>query len=159
MGTGLLNSCQGAQLTFWTTGSCQVWGFNPFLQPSVTELSAASGGTLEWAIHFPEDAAGQSYQLLASASGTTPLSYGGITVNLTLDSWLMSTYQGNYPSLLSNGVGILDANAEATASLILPAGMLPPSMVGTTFHFAAVSSSSPVNFTYASVSQPLTFVP
>ena len=140
-------------------GTAQVYGFNPFLLPSLSELSASAGGTLRWNMTFPVDAADQQYQLLASAAGTQPTSLPGVTILLTLDSWLASTFLGDYPPVLQGGAGTLDATAQATATLNLPAGMLPAGMVGATFHFAAVSRSDPWNYTYASVSQPLTFVP
>ncbi len=133
---------------------------NPFLYPSTFTLSAAAGGTVDYQLDFPLDAAFENYQTLVSGSGLGPVVLpNGVIVDLTLDNWLASTFLGDYFGVFTTPTGTLAADATGLVQLNLPAGMLPGSMIGTTFHVAVVTSSGGMNFHYASESMPLTFEP
>ncbi|MFK5956243.1 MAG: FG-GAP-like repeat-containing protein [Planctomycetota bacterium] len=121
-------------------GSVQVFSFHPFLKSDTRMISASLGGQVNLDLDFPSAAAGDTYKVLISATGTGPTTFG-VEIPLTLDSWVQSSFIGNYPFPLSQNLhGTLDAQGDGIASLTLPAG-LPTAMIGTHAYFAAVSNA------------------
>ncbi len=159
-GDGSTEVLVGSYLYASDAGMIRVLGIEPWLTASALTLSAANGGLVDYAIDFPADAAGDTYQLLASASGAGPTMLpGGVPVPLTLDTWLASTFLGSYPSAVLTPVGTLDAAGDGASAIQIPAGVLPASMIGATFRFAAVCTPNGSVYRYASSSVPLEFVP
>ncbi|TAH35483.1 MAG: hypothetical protein EYC70_12555 [Planctomycetota bacterium] len=130
-----------------------------FLTASANTASQAAGGTILYTLNFPQPAAFQDYQMLASASGTGPTTLFGLQVPLTQDLLLDKTLAGTYPYGASNFVATLDVSGDATAVLVVGIGKLPLNAVGLTLHLAAVVVDSAMNGLYASNAVQLDIVP
>lgn len=101
-------------------------------------LSATFGGTSLLTINVSPSAAGSLYLLAASATGWSPAYPIGnnLAVPLVYDS--LTAYaltQLNGP-IFQNFAGVLDTSGSATASFVIPPGLLPPSAAGLTLYFA-----------------------
>ncbi len=130
--------------------------FDPFLWASRRTLRASAGGQVKYALDFPDTAAGQSYQLLASRTGRGPTTLRGLEVPLTRDALFRRSLQGPLP--WTNGsAGLLDAFGDAVASFTPPPGALS-SWVDTTLWTAAVSYG-PGGPALSSVAVPLHVLP
>ncbi len=87
-------------------------------------------------------AAGCSYRILGSLSGTSPgTPYQGVTVPLVGDAFFAWTQTLTGQSPFLHSVGTLDAQGRAEATLTLPSGRLLP-FVGRTLSVAAVTTCS-----------------
>lgn len=144
-GDGLADVIIGAPSTnllgLPNSGSAFLIAFNPFLRVNPATISAATGGTLSYALDFPSSAGGHVYKVLLSASGTGPTNYG-VDIPLTLDRFVRDSFFGNYPlPTHTNMHGTLDAFGDANASLTVPAGV-SAALVGHTFHFAAIANAA-----------------
>lgn len=121
-------------------GAHKVWSWNwvPYLTATATEISSALGGTIDFALDFPDSEAGRTYLLVGSGAGTGPTNVHGVDVPLTADwlsTWMTS---GSPPPVFQNSVGVLDSFGDGSAQLNLPPG-IADAYIGTQFHFAAVS--------------------
>lgn len=119
-------------------GRVQVVGHSPFIRASSDQVSVGSGGVVAFQLDFPDSSAGDQYQVLLSVSGTGPTPLGWIEIPLSLDSWLIDSYWGNYPSQLGDVFGILDGKGRAAPFLATYPGELSSSLVGRQFWLAAV---------------------
>ncbi len=119
-------------------GHAFLFSYRPLLQLSAASLSAAAGGRLEFALDFPLADAGLDYGLLFSKSGAGPSILAGLEIPLTQDSTFFHTTLGHYPSFLTGGQGLLDANGEALAVLDAAPGDLA-AFAGLQFWVCAVS--------------------
>lgn len=126
-------------------------------------LSVAAGGVQSLDIAMGSSHASELYYLLGSTSGTTPGTYAGdgVTVPLNLDSYFLHTLANPNTAPLTNSVGSLDANGQATALFTLPPA-LDPALVGMTVHHAAVTfgiGPMGATITGATDAAPLTLAP
>ena len=117
--------------------SSYVFGLDPFMVPTRISVSAAAGGTIGYAIDFPDTAAGDNYLVLMSASGTGPFTFGA-QVPLTVDPLTMASLQGALAPLQTGFVGRLSGFGKASASLLVPPGLFNV-LVGFDLQLAAVA--------------------
>ncbi len=122
-------------------GAIHVVEFQPFLEPSDLSISAAAGGIIHYQIDFPQSEAGLPYALLASAAGRGPTLLGGLLVPLTQDAALSRCVANLYPPEFLLPRGILDAQGDADAGLLIASGRLN-GYIGRTIHLAAVTGIS-----------------
>ena len=135
-------------------GLVEVLGYFPGIFASADRVSAAAGGTVVYAIDFPDTEAGFSYALLASLNGTGPTVLGGIDIPLTQDSLLNRLAGANPPAVFGNPYGVLNFAGDASSSLVLPAGFATP-YIGRTVYLAAVSFQPPATGRLSSVAVTL----
>jgi hypothetical protein len=113
---------------------------SPFLSLSSfpDTLSSTRGGAQQLFIAFPASEAGKPYQVLGSASGTSPgFVFGGALIPLNPDAYLAQTLLfPNTPPLTGAG-GVLDAFGLATATVTIPP-VNDLSLVGLTLNHVAV---------------------
>ncbi len=141
-------------------GSITGFGFNTFLSAPSGELSQSAGGSITYELDFPDHAAGDTYQLLASAHGTGPMQFpNGLLVPLSLDSMLVQTYLGDLPPIIQNGVGVLDSEGKGTIQLTAPAGAIPASLIGVEYSLAAACRYGLDLWRYTSVALAITITP
>ena len=129
------------------------------MTPTAYELSAAAGGTIDYAMQFPEEAGEDLYILLMGYSGTGPTTFG-VPIPLTVDPLVAMTAQGNLGgAILQTGFrGQLSSSAAATATLGFPPGLLSP-FVGLEFQLAAIAFDPGSLPQYSSVAVRLTIDP
>lgn len=133
-----------------SSGSASVFGFHPFMSANTSTVSASAGGILDFDLDFPAAASFDSYKVLISATGVGP-SFYGVEIPLTRDALVVSTFLGNYPfATYANLHGTLDANAQASASITVPAG-LQAGLIGRTFWLAAIANQAGQLPRYSSV--------
>jgi len=141
-------------------GMVQIVGFERFLNPSVTDLSAAAGSTVALDFDFPPSAAGWEYRFLVSAAGDGP-TQAGVLIPLTPDALAWSTWAGNYPAAMHPAglAGLLDAAGRAAGSFGFAPGRLSP-LIGRTLYSAAVAFPPAANVPQlSSASVRFTIVP
>ncbi len=142
---------------FWS-GSAWVYSLNPFLYPDSDEFHVLSGPPLVLDIEFPTSEAGAAYIVLASGSGTGPVTLGGLLIPLTQDSTFNRLLSGWNPSILTGGRGTLDLNGRAQASLNGHPALAHA--VGRTIYMAVVSyRSATMTGRLSSIARYLTVVP
>ncbi|MFK5956982.1 MAG: integrin alpha [Planctomycetota bacterium] len=140
------------------SGTTFVYGFNPFLSPSVNTISAASGGIITYDLDFSAEAGLFEYRILISASGPGQFRFG-IDIPLSLDNLVLQTANGNYPTGFTQGFsGVLTFPGRASGSVTLPAGALS-SLIGTTLYLAAVANEAGQRPSFSSVAVPLEILP
>lgn len=143
---------------FQGSGTTFLYGFNPFLNPSATTVSAASGGTISYEFDFSSEAGLFEYRMLVSASGPGQFQFG-IDIPLTFDGLVRRTASGNYPTGFTSGFsGLLTSSGKANGSATLPAGALT-SLIGTTLYMAAVANEAGQLPSFSSVAVPLEILP
>lgn len=140
-------------------GRVVVVGHSPFIHASSNQVSVGSGGVIAFQLDFPDGAGGDKYKVLISVSGTGPTSLGWIQIPLTLDSWLIDSYWGNYPSQLGDMVGTLDNKGRAAPFLATYPGELSSSLVGRQFWLAAVARDGGSFWRLSSEAVMVTLVP
>jgi FG-GAP repeat protein len=160
-GNGYPDLIAGAPMNGYSSnrpGAAYVFGFNPQLTSNLATVSASSGGLLRLKLDFRESAALLDYQVLISATGTGPTLFG-VDVPLTFDSMVRETLFGNYPVRVYRGLrGSLDLSGQATAFLVVPAG-LPSALIGNTYFFATIVNRSGLLAEHSSVVVLLTITP
>jgi hypothetical protein len=113
----------------------------PVLTLSQPFFSANAGGSVSIALDAGPAAAGKTYLLLASISGSAPgfVWQPGYPVPLNVD-WVTQGL-ANDPAnpFLQNGLGSLDINGRATATFQAPAGLLSP-LFGVTLTWSAIAA-------------------
>jgi hypothetical protein len=103
---------------------------DPTFTASPPSISLATGGVHAFAISASALAAGATYLVAGSSSGTAPGFFAGpFFVALNPDAWFDFTLQFPNVPPLANTLGVLDAAGSATATLTVPTG-LPPSLAG-----------------------------
>ncbi len=132
---------------------------DPFVRASAGSIPAAAGGNIVLDLAFPADAAGETWQLLASVSGIGPTSVGGIEVPLSGDGIFQRTLAANYGMfpIVQNPTGTLDASAQGSITV----GFLPgdlSSMVGSTGWLAVMTWQGGSGH-YASAAVPILVEP
>lgn len=140
------------------TNYMRLYGFSPYLEADRDAISIASGGQVALALDFPQEAGSMEYRVLASASGTGP-TWHGVDIPLTKDPLLRRSWDRNYLGARASDLrGQLDANGDASAVIRVTAGHWP-TLVGRTYHLAAVAMVPSQLPSYSSVAVPLSFVP
>lgn len=149
----------GAENAGTVVGSIEVWGFSPFLFHDATNFSASAGANITYQLDFPNDAAGDQYATLLSASGQGPVRLpNGVWLPLSFDLWLAQSYLGMYPPVFSEPTGTLDSEGKATVTLFVPANAAN-SLVGQKFHLAAACKPSAELWRFASISVLIEILP
>jgi hypothetical protein len=138
-------------------GAIHVVEFQPFLEPSDLSISSASGGLVHYHLDFPQSEAGIPYALLVSASGRGPTLLGGLSVPLTQDTALERCIANRYPPEFLLPRGVLDAQGDADAGLMIASGRLN-AFIGRTIQLAAVTGISGTG-RLSSIAIPLTVRP
>jgi len=136
-------------------GSAFVFTFNPILSASGEVLSVTSGGTIDYAIDFPDVDAGTAYKILVSTRGTGPTTLNGLLIPLTPDNLFRASRNGNTPSVTSGFQGTLDSEGKAMAHVTVPPFALPLKLLGrrSSLHLAVINSK----FDFSSVARTLRF--
>jgi hypothetical protein len=107
------------------------------LSGSTGALSIASGGSVQFSLQAGPSQAGALHLLLGSLSGTVPgVPLDGLLLPLVPDAYLGLTLAGSGP--LVGALGLLDASGKGSATLLLPAGAIAPSLAGLLVHHAFV---------------------
>ena len=129
------------------------------LQASAVQASVSTLGQVDFTLRAGVEEAGQRYQLLGSMTGTAP---GTLFNNVLLplnsagDPWFALTQLVFSPVILQNTVGVLDANGEATATLVIPP---LPSLLGLQLsHAFLVSDNQTLQARFASNAVPLLLI-
>jgi hypothetical protein len=110
---------------------------DPLLGADASQISAGSGGQVNFALDAGASNAYRNYLLLATASGTSPgipLPGGLVTLPLNWDAVTDLVLLLLNTSYFVDFMGQLDGAGEAAAQLNV--GPLPSGCVGTTLHFA-----------------------
>ena len=114
----------------------------------VSELSAATGGTVAFSVQAGPLYQGDADWILGSASGTAPgIDLDFVQLPLNYDAFMLWTIVDANSSTLPGFTGNLGATGAASASLV--SGPLPPALVGFQMDFAALIKSGPA-FRWAS---------
>lgn len=137
-------------------GAAFVYSYDPFIAAPLREFSAGAGGTLSFALDFPDTEAGLEYRILASTNRTDQdwLTVRGLAIPLVETSLVYRTW--NHP--LAGMQGGLDVHGNALVSLQVPAGSASAE-VGRTFRFAAVSLAAATQPSLASGAVLVTVLP
>jgi hypothetical protein len=125
-----------------------------------THVSVSSGGTLTMLLRAPQSEAGRAYLVGGSLTGLHPgFALGGHYVPLNPDSWFLFTLTQANGAVLGNTFGLLDAGADATATLTVPPGTTP-ALVGRKMHHAYLTLDfGPLAVRHASTPIVLRFLP
>ncbi|KAA3607563.1 MAG: hypothetical protein DWQ01_14890 [Planctomycetota bacterium] len=118
-------------------GAAYIYSFEPFLRASAKQVSASSGGQVDFDLQFPLEDAGKEYRMLVSTDLPGSIVLGKIEIPLvhTPLTWAVAH---NPPNWFTGSRGTLDANAHATATAVFPANKFT-SHVGTTLKFVALT--------------------
>lgn len=109
----------------------------PSLVADHSELSADTGGTINFSLDAGTSNAGRKYLVLGSLSGTSPgivLPGGFETLPIAWDGFTDLVFAFLNTPVFSNFLNVLDANGESTAQLNAPA--LDPIYVGSQMSYA-----------------------
>jgi len=136
-------------------GSAFVFTFNPILTASSETFSVSAGGTIDYAIDFPDVDAGQKYGILLSAKGTGPTLFKGLLIPLKKDSFFVASNKGNTPSQGINFQGTLDPQGQAMAHFTAAPGSLPNKLIGRSIFLASVDKK----LDFSSVVRRIDFLP
>lgn len=132
---------------------------DPYLTVSPQSLSIGSGGNVHWEIDFPASEAGRSYQLFPSPTwGAIRCDFLETAYGLGDSRLLREVITGAPIHGMTGREGILDANGNATADLVLPAGGYAAYM-GETMYWIAVVIPIPRHPTLASSAVGLKLLP
>lgn len=140
------------------TNYLRLYQFNPFLRADGDRLSASSGGSISLSLDFPVEAGGIEYRVLVSASGIGP-TWFGVDIPLTEDILTRRAWFASYAGAAIGGLhGTLDANGDAVAVIRMTAGNWT-SLVGRSYHLAAVAMPAGKLPVVSSVAVPVQIVP
>lgn len=123
-------------------GEVFVRSFKRCISTSGDQISSSVGGTVDVYMDFPDTEAGYSYALLASATGTGPVTLAGVQIPLTGDSLYQLMRAQTPPPFMQNAYGVLDASGAGTAQVVCPPGGMTP-LIGRTLFMAGVSYQPP----------------
>ncbi|KAA3613454.1 MAG: hypothetical protein DWQ01_02720 [Planctomycetota bacterium] len=118
-------------------GAAYIYSFEPFLRASAKQVSASSGGQVDFDLQFPLEEAGKEYRMLVSTDLPGSIVLGKMEIPLEHNplTWAVAH---NPPNWFTGSRGTLDANAHATATAVFPANKFT-SHVGTTLKFVALT--------------------
>lgn len=139
-------------------GRTEVYDFEPYLRLNQDFISANSGGTVQFAIDFPNSESNQAYALLASTTGIGPTRINGIEVPLSNDDLFGSMTSGNPPSMYHQSMGTLNLQGDAIATVTLQPGQ-GAAWLGKSFWHAAVSYIPPSGVRLTSASRIVRITP
>lgn len=125
------------------------------LSASSNVASVAALGQIDFMLRAGQQNAGQNYQLLGSMTGTAPGTTVGalqLPLNSFNDPWYLLTSQVFSTVILQNTVGVLDANGEAQATLLIPP---LGSLLGLQFHHAYLVTDNTAQPLFVSNAMPL----
>lgn len=133
----LLDGAYGTETAFGDhSGAVLAYEFHPYLSSDPHSISAATGGSVRFALDFGASSANQPYLLLPSLTGTGPESLGQILVPLSFDGATRRWLQGP-PSYAIGFSGRLGPEGSASAELLLAPGAAG-SLAGSSAWFAAL---------------------
>ena len=123
-------------------------------------LSVSAGGTQALTLAAGPRLAGSAYWTFGSISGDAPgFTIRGLTIPLNYDDYFFTTLVAPGATPLVNGIGVLDALGEASASIVLPPGG-DPGLIGIDVHHAYVCYTlAPITLPFASNSIVVTLDP
>ena len=128
----------------------------------VESISAFLGGTQTITFGAGPANAGLFYLFLGTVSGTSPgFPFDDFVLPLNYDAYTGVTLKLANKGPWQNTLGVLDGSGGTTASIVVPAG-LDSSLVGTTFHHAALVFEvlpTTAGLTFVSNAVPLTLEP
>lgn len=128
------------------------------LTVDLASLSEATGGVQTMSLDLGPAHAGELYLVIGTISGTSPgLAIGGITIPLNPDAYTTQTLLSANQAPFVNTLGLLDANGQATAALVLPPAALV-GLAGLRADHAAVTLAGP-QVTAATGTVPLVVTP
>ena len=114
---------------------------------------------MDFTLRAGVEEAGQNYQLFGSMTGTTPGTQFAnvlLPLNSQNDPWFLLTQVVFSPVILQNTVGVLDANGEGSATLLVPP---LPTLIGLQFsHAFLVTDNQTLQPRFASNPVPLLMV-
>lgn len=128
------------------------------LSASSNEASVAVVGQIDFSLRAGSTHAGENYQLLGSMTGTAPGTPFGpvlLPLNSSNDPWFALTTTVFNSVILQNTIGVLDANGEAQATLLVPP---IGSLLGLQFHHAYLVTDNQSQPVFASNAMPLLMV-
>ena len=129
------------------------------LQASTVQASVSTLGQVDFTLRAGVEEAGQNYQLFGSMTGTTPGTQFAnvlLPLNSQNDPWFLLTQVVFSPVILQNTVGVLDANGEGSATLLVPP---LPTLIGLQFsHAFLVTDNQTLQPRFASNPVPLLMV-
>ena len=116
------------------------------LEVDVPTFSISSGGAASLSLTSSTGFGGDLYVLAGSITGTAGISFGSITLPLTLDAYTLYTVNTPNQVPLLNNISTLDGSGASTATFTAGPGLLPLSLVGlNAYHaFAILESGFPV---------------
>jgi hypothetical protein len=144
----------GPDLTYNNGGDAFVAKVAMALAVDAYEVSAGTGGTIEFALNAGASKANRNYLLLGSISGTVPgftLPGGFATLPLNWDGFTDVVLLLINTPIFSNFLASLDGLGRGTAKLNAPP--LPPNFVGLTMYYAYC-----LGFPWEFVSNPIQIV-
>jgi len=115
-----------------------IWVTTVGLGADVSQISASSGGSVNFTLYASPENSGRSYILLGTVSGVSPgivLPGGLSTLPLNFDIFTMLIAANLNSPMFHDFMGVLDAKGGAAATLNT-FGPLPSGMVGVTLSFA-----------------------
>ncbi len=158
-GNGVPDSCDIRDAVSLDLDANEVPDECQMLSASSGELSAATGGRIDFTLDAGAARAGMDYLLVGSASGTqpgTPLGQVLLPLNIVGDAWFaISAGSANSPNF-PNTRGRFDAQGRSSAALVLSS--LPSGAVGATLHHAYVVFDASLGIRAASNAMPLAIV-
>jgi hypothetical protein len=108
-----------------------------------SQVSATTGATVPLSLDLGPGHAGNSYLILASASGTTPgTPFAGIQLPLNLDYFLRTSYASAGSGRFPGTIGTLDASGRGAGRFVARGNWIYP-LVGRHFDWSAVIYGTP----------------
>lgn len=118
------------------------------LWASGDSLSVVSGGTVAFDGVFGSPANGNFYMLLGSISGTAPgIQIGNVLLPLNPDFLTFAMVNGLVPAfqgVFQNYAGLLDGDGAMQSQLVVPGGLIPIELAGSTLHFSVFTVDNAV---------------
>jgi len=140
-------------------GGLQIHGVEALISADADSISVAVGGTVNFYLDFPDSSAGHDYRLLGSLTGTGPVFLNGLYIPLTPgdQAWRYMT-DPVPPPWFTDSIGVLDANGDATVTMVVPVDQ-GPYFLGSTFYFAGVTLQLPSTPLISSIPVRVEFLP
>ena len=130
------------------------------LDAAPSSLSITTGGTQTLEIDAGSAHSGELYIVLGSAAGTSPgVSLGGISIPLNPDAYTSYTIASGSGPFLPGTIGLLDSQGNSGAGILVPGGVLNPSLAGLSLNHAYLCFSLSGVPTLASNAVDLLLVP